>query len=291
MTKNLTFKDSLPSKSGTPGNFTIEQKYKKLKEIIKSLQRVVVAFSGGVDSTLLLKVCLDVLGKENVLAFIGLSPTCPQREIDEAKRTAEFIGSEYLIAETDEMRDPNFIQNSKARCYFCKTHLFDKAWAIAKERGFLQIVEGSNLDDLDDIRPGQKACNEQKIISPLLMAELSKMEIRQLSKTLSLPTHDKPSFACLSSRIPYGTPIDRESLKRIELSEDFIRSLGIKQIRVRSHGNVARIETLEGDLDKIMLYKGKIVEALKKYGFTFISLDLQGYRTGSMNISPISENS
>jgi len=290
MTKNLTFKDSLPSQSGHPGNFTIEQKHKKLKEIIKSLQRVVVAFSGGVDSTLLLKVCLDVLGKENVLAFIGLSPTCPQREIDEAKRTAEFLGAEFLITETNEMEDPNFIQNSNSRCYFCKTHLFNKAWAIAKERGFLKMVEGSNLNDLDDIRPGRKACTEQQVMSPLLIAELTKMEIRQLSKTLSLPTHDKPSFACLSSRIPYGTPIDMESLKKIELSEDFIHSLGIRQVRVRCHGPVARIEVQEDDMNNIMRNKKKIVEEFKKYGFSYISLDLQGYRTGSMNISPISED-
>lgn len=261
-----------------------EQKLTNLKKIIKDLQHVVVAFSGGVDSTFLLSVCVNVLGRENVLAFIGLSPTCPKGEIEEAKSLSKFIGAEYIIEETSEMEDSKFIQNTPSRCYFCKTHLFDKAWEIAKKRGIIYVAEGSNLDDMDDFRPGRKACVEQHIVSPLLMAELTKNEIRELSKKLSLPTHDKPPLACLSSRIPYGTPISIDILKKIELSEDFIQSLGIRQVRVRYHGNIARIEVMSNDFDTIIANKAGIIEKFKQYGFSYVTLDLKGYKTGSMNI-------
>jgi len=261
-----------------------EEKYQSLKRVIEDLQKVVVAFSGGVDSTFLLKVSVDVLGRENVLAFIGLSPTCPDREIEEAKNLAAFIGAQYLIAETSEMDDPKFVENNRSRCYFCKSHLFVKAREIADQLGFLHVVEGSNLDDMDDFRPGRKACAEQKVESPLLEAGLTKKEIRELSKELSLPTHDKPAFACLSSRVPYGTPIAAAILKRIERSEDFIRSLGIRQVRVRYHGDVARIEVLSEDFGAVTANREQITEALALYGFSYVALDLTGYRTGSMNI-------
>ena len=262
----------------------IEEKFEKLKEIIMGLRNVVVAFSGGVDSTFLLKVCIDVLGRENVLAFIGLSPTCPAREIEDAKKLSALIGAEHIVAETTEMEDRDFRKNTTSRCYFCKTHLFDKAWEIAKEKGFLHILEGSNLDDMDDFRPGRKACLEQNVISPLLMAELTKKEIRELSKRLGLPTHNKPSFACLSSRVPYGTEIDNDVLKRIECSEDFIRGFGVRQLRVRYHGAVARIEVLPEDFPVILANRAAITEALSNFGFSYITLDLKGYKTGSMNI-------
>ena len=261
------------------------QKYSRLRAIIKDLQRVVVAFSGGVDSTLLLKVCVDVLGREKVVAFLGLSPTCPEREIVEAQRLSAHIGVECVLAETAEMDDPRFIENNTSRCYFCKTHLFAKAREIAAQRGFIYVVEGSNLDDMNDFRPGRKACSEQGVKSPLLEAGLTKAEIRDLSEMLALPTHDKPSFACLSSRVPYGTAIDETILKRIERSEDFIQGLGIRQVRVRYHDNIARIEVLDKDFDAVMTNRGKITEVLKHYGFLYVTLDLKGYRTGSMNIS------
>ncbi|OGP83212.1 MAG: TIGR00268 family protein [Deltaproteobacteria bacterium RBG_16_54_11] len=260
-----------------------KQKYSRLRAIIKDLQRVVVAFSGGVDSTFLLKVCVDVLGRENVLAFIGLSPTCPEREIAEAKSLSGLIGVDCVTAETSEMEDPRFIENNTTRCYFCKTHLFVKAREIAEQRGFIHVAEGSNVDDINDFRPGRKACSEQGVKSPLLEAGLTKGEIRELSETLALPTHDKPSFACLSSRVPYGTAIDATTLKRIERSEDFIQSLGIRQVRVRCYGNVARIEVLDKDFDAVMANRDKITEVLNQYGFLYVTLDLKGYRTGSMN--------
>ena len=261
----------------------MELKYNNLQANIGKLKNVVVAFSGGVDSTFLLKVCLDVLGRENVLAFIGESPTCPDREIEEAKGLAALIGAEYLIGETTEMNDPNFIRNDKSRCYHCKSHLFRKAWEIAQERGFRSVVEGSNLDDMDDFRPGRKACTEQNVRSPLLEAGLTKQEIRDLSKALSLLTHDKPAFACLSSRVPYGTSINEQALKRIERSEDFLRSIGVGQLRVRYHGAVARIEVMPEDFGKIITNRELISEALQTYGFSYITIDLQGYRMGSMN--------
>ena len=260
------------------------QKYSRLRAIIKDLQRVVVAFSGGVDSTLLLKVCVDVLGREKVVAFLGLSPTCPEREIVEAQRLSAHIGVECVLAETAEMDDPRFIENNTLRCYFCKTHLFAKAREIAAQRGFSHVVEGANVDDMSDFRPGQRACSEQGVKSPLLEAGLTKAEIRDLSAMLALPTHNKPSFACLSSRVPYGTAIDETILKRIERSEDFIQGLGIRQVRVRYHDNVARIEVPDKDFDAVMAQRDKITEALRHYGFHYVVLDLKGYRTGSMNI-------
>jgi uncharacterized protein len=263
-----------------------EQKYSRLKKIINVLQGVVVAFSGGVDSTFLLKVCVDVLGRGNVLAFTGLSATCPEREIADAQRLSSLIGVECILSETAEMDDPRFIENNTSRCYFCKIHLFAKAWEIAHQKGFIHVVEGSNLDDMNDIRPGRKACLEQGVKSPLLEAELTKGEIRELSEALALPTHDKPSFACLSSRVPYGTAIDTAILKRIECSEDFIQSIGIRQVRVRYHGAIARIEVLDKDFDIVMANRDKIAEALKHYGFFYVVLDLKGYRTGSMNTLP-----
>jgi pyridinium-3,5-biscarboxylic acid mononucleotide sulfurtransferase len=263
-----------------------EEKFRILKDIIGSLKDVVVAFSGGVDSTFLLKVCVDVLGRDNVLAFIGQSPTCPDKEIEEAKRFAALIGAEHLIRETTEMEDNNFIRNDKSRCYYCKSHLFRKAWEIAQEKGFRSVAEGSNLDDMDDFRPGRKACKEQNVRSPLLEAGLTKKEIRGLSKALSLPTHDKPAFACLSSRIPYGVVIEEQALKKVERSEDFLRSIGIGQLRVRYHSAVARIEVMPEDFEKVIANRVRISEALQEYGFSYITIDLQGYRMGSMNTPP-----
>jgi pyridinium-3,5-biscarboxylic acid mononucleotide sulfurtransferase len=265
---------------------TATAKFEHLKEIIKGLDKVLVSYSGGVDSTFLLKCCVDVLGKKNVLAFIGTSPSYPAREVEEAKKYADLMGAEYVCVETSEMDDANYVRNPRERCYHCKSNLFDIAEKTAKTRGLKHILEGSNLDDMDDFRPGRRACTERNIVSPILMAKLTKAEVRELSKALGLPTHDKPSLACLASRIPYGTAISAPLLKKIELSEEFLKGLGVKQVRVRYHGDMARIEVAGKDFETVMANKERIVKQLKEYGFTYVALDLAGYKTGSMNAAP-----
>ncbi len=244
---------------------------------------MLVAYSGGVDSTFLLKCCIDVLGREKVLAFIGLSPSYPEREIREAREYADLMGAEYVSVDTTEMEDADFLRNPRERCYYCKLNLFGKAEETARARGLTCIVEGSNLDDLDDFRPGRRATAEKKVLSPILMARLTKAEVRKLSRDLGLPTYDKPSLACLASRIPYGTPIDTGLLKRIELSEEFLKGLGVTQVRVRYHGDLARIEVIDREFDVVIANRETITGRLKDYGFTYVALDLRGYRTGSMN--------
>lgn len=258
-------------------------KYEKLKERLRPLERVIVAFSGGVDSTFLLKVATDVLGRDNVLALIGSSPTYPASELEHARSLAGLIGADYLVVETSEMADVNFLRNTLERCYYCKSNLFETAWNVARERGIRHVLEGSNLDDTRDFRPGRKACSEKGIVSPLLAAGLTKSEIRHLSKELGLPTHDKPSMACLSSRIPYGTPIEIDVLRKIEVAEEVIRKAGIRQVRVRYHGAIARIEVAEEEIETVMQNRASIAEALRRLGFLYVALDLSGYRTGSMN--------
>ncbi|MDR2019130.1 MAG: ATP-dependent sacrificial sulfur transferase LarE [Syntrophobacterales bacterium] len=261
-------------------------KFERIKEIIKGLEKVLVAYSGGVDSTFLLKCCVDVLGRENVLAFIGISPSYPAQEVREAKKYADHMGAEYVCVETSEMNDKDYIRNPRERCYYCKLNLFEMAGKTAKERGLKHILEGSNLDDMDDFRPGRRACAERNIVSPILMAKLTKAEVRELSKTHGLPTHDKPSLACLASRIPYGTAITAPLLKKIELSEEFLKSLGLTQVRVRYHGDMARIEVTRNDFHAVIAEREKISRQLKKYGFIYTALDLEAYRTGSMNMAP-----
>lgn len=260
----------------------IEQKFDELKQILKSLESVVIAFSGGVDSSFLAKVAYDVLG-DKVVAVTADSTL--YSEVEEAKEIAKELGIKHELFFTEELDIPEFSDNPPERCYHCKKELFSKLWKIAREHGFKHVADGANYDDLGDYRPGMKAGAELSISSPLKDAKLTKSEIRKLSKRLGLSTWNKPSMACLASRFPYGTHITHEKLSVVGEAEQFLRELGIKQLRSRHHGNIARIEVLSEDL-AILLKNGireKIVEKFKRLGYTYVTVDLSGYRTGSMN--------
>lgn len=261
----------------------ILNKKEALEAYLKSLGSVLVAFSGGVDSTFLLKMAIDTLGNQNVEAFIAESPTYPVKEKEEAVTFCETQGISYKVLYTDEMNDEAFVKNDLNRCYYCKSHLYDEAIKYARAKNLKFVVEGSNYDDLSDYRPGRKALGEKGILSPLLEVKLKKDEIRRLSKQLGLKTADKPSFACLASRIPYGVSIDEGILKKIDAAEQFLFESGFSQVRVRYHGDIARIEVTESELELALKYRDKIVSELTKLGFLYITLDLAGYKTGSLN--------
>lgn len=257
----------------------------KLEEILGQLGSVVVAYSGGVDSTLLLKVCLDTLGAGNVLAVTATSETYPSQERDAAVRTANLLGARHRLIETSELAIAAFADNPPDRCYHCKRELFAKLKEIANEEGLSHVVDGANYDDLSDHRPGRRAARELGVHSPLQEAGLAKPEIRTLSRQLELATWDKPSFACLASRFPYGTQISAKDLARVDQAEDFLRRLGIGQLRVRHHGATARIEVAAHDIPRLIAKETResIVAHFQQLGYTYISVDLAGYRTGSMN--------
>ncbi|MBC3796791.1 ATP-dependent sacrificial sulfur transferase LarE [Acetobacterium tundrae] len=262
----------------------ISNKYDRLQDYLKSLNSVAVAFSGGVDSTFLLKVAHDVLGK-NAIAVTARSESFPKRELSEAEAFTTANNIEHIVIDSEELDIEGFSHNPKNRCYLCKTELFSKIKAIAADRQLENVIEGSNTDDNGDYRPGLLAVAELDIKSPLRFAELSKDEIRHLSRELGLPTWNKQSFACLSSRFPYGETITPDRLNMIDQAEQTLLDLGLHQVRVRYHGNLARIETDENGFDTLLNkeIRNKINDAFKKIGFTYIALDLKGYRTGSMN--------
>ena len=263
----------------------IDKKYNSLKNILKKSGRVVVAYSGGVDSTFLLKAAVDTLGAENVLACIGVSPSLAKSQYKQAVKIAKDICATLRTIKLNEMTDPKFATNKADRCFHCKSHLLRILSDIAKKGNFNYVICGNNFDDKDDFRPGSRAIKLFAARSPLAEAKLTKADIRQLSRRLNLPTADLPASPCLASRISYGLEITEKRLKQIEQAEDFLRKLGLVEFRVRHHDTIARIEVHPEDFGKISAEpnRSKIVEKLKSLGFKFVTVNLQGFRSGSLN--------
>ncbi len=259
-----------------------EQKLKGLKETLRGMRGVVVAYSGGVDSTFLLRVAREVLGK-GVLAVTASSPIFPRRELRQAQEMARKMEAWFRFLPTAELSLPQFVRNQADRCYHCKKMFYSELQVLAARERMSWVVDGSTVDDLENLRPGRKAAGELSIKSPLLMVGLSKSEIRLLSKKLKLPTWNKPSEACLATRVPYGIPLNQQILERIERGEDFLLSLGLRQVRLRHHGKLARIEVQPQDIGKLVGHREEVVSQLKDLGYAFVALDLEGYSSGSLN--------
>jgi uncharacterized protein len=260
----------------------MEDKLRLLKERLRAMERVVVAYSGGIDSTLLLKLAHDFLG-DDVLAVTITSPTMPRHELEEAKSLAREIGVRHIIVEGQEMSDPAYLANPTDRCYICKGKICSQLWDYARREGYSYILDGSTADDLDDHRPGQRAAREWGMRSPLQEVGLTKAEIRQLARTLDLPNWNKPSAACLASRIPYGSPITQEALAQIEQAEAILRQMEFGQLRVRHHEQIARIEVEVSEFDRLLANRVAVTTALQELGYLYVTLDLKGFRSGSLN--------
>ncbi len=258
-------------------------KFERLKRIIRGYQSCLVAFSGGQDSAFLLKVCTLVLPPDKILAVTAVSATYPQAELAKAKLLAAQICSRLQIIRTAELANKKFTANSPARCYFCKHELFSRLRLIARCNKLRFVLEASSLSDQQDYRPGNVAKRQLKIKSPLIQAGLNKADICSLSKKLGLSTWDKPSLACLASRIPYGIKITVALLKRIDQAEEYLISLGFRNVRLRHHQDLCRIELRKSDLQRLLSQRQAIVERLKDLGYNYITLDLEGYRRGSLN--------
>ncbi|WP_305043238.1 ATP-dependent sacrificial sulfur transferase LarE [Geoalkalibacter sp.] len=264
---------------------TLDEKLSRLKDLLRPCGSALVAFSGGVDSTFLLRVARDVLGAENVIALTATSPTYPRYEFEQSCRLAAELGVRQIVVESNELEIEGFAQNPPDRCYHCKHELFSLCRDKAKSLGFHVIFDGSNCDDLQDHRPGRRAGAELQVRSPLVEAGLNKADIRALSRELGLDTWDKQPFACLSSRFPYGVEITAARLAQVDRCETHLRDCGFRTYRVRYHGDTARIELAADELPRLLdaPLREKIVAEFKAAGFTYVALDLQGYRSGSMN--------
>ena len=262
----------------------MKAKLESLRERLRGIGSAVVAFSSGVDSTFLLRVAHEELGDRVVAATIR-SHAFPKRELDEAATFCRAEGVRHAVVDSEELDIPGFAENPPDRCYHCKRELFGKLLAFARENGLAAVLEGSNIDDDGDYRPGRRAIRELGIVSPLHEAGLTKAEIRALSREMGLPTSDKPSFACLASRFPYGERITASGLERVEKAEQWLldAGFGLTQLRVRSHGDLARIEVPPADIPRLAARAAEIAAAFKEFGFAYVTLDLRGYRTGSMN--------
>jgi len=270
----------------------LEGKFSLLKQILERFDKVVVAYSGGVDSTFLLKVAVDTLGLDNVLACIGISASLAKSQYAQAIENAKAIGAKVQEVAIDELADENYLANKADRCFHCKSHLYRILKDIAGENGITNVICGSNFDDKDDYRPGNRAAEVYQVKSPLAEAKLTKEDIRVLSRRLNLATADVPASPCLASRVIYGLDITEERLKQVEQAEDFLRQLGFIEFRVRHHDTVARIEVPQSQIEKITSQptRTKIVEKLKSLGFKFVTVDLQGFRSGSLNETLSDEN-
>jgi uncharacterized protein len=268
-------------------NILLQDKSDKLRAILTDMGGCVIGFSGGVDSTLLFAVAAEILG-DRAVAVTAASKTYPERELNEACELAERIGGRHVVIVSEELDIAEFRDNPRNRCYYCKRELFGKLREIAGREDIGYVLDGTNIDDAGDHRPGRRAAEELQVRSPLEEAGFTKQDIRDLSRDMGLPTWDKPALACLSSRFPYGTAITPERVDQVGMAEESLRGLGFRTLRVRYHGSVARIELGEGEFERATgTERDTVVQLVKAAGFTYVALDLQGYRTGAMNEEPL----